>query len=46
MAATQCQQGNVDQDHFMACGPRVQPIAHKDRISLYTSKLAVLRYIY
>jgi hypothetical protein len=39
MSATQCKQGNVDQDHSMVCGPRVQPNEHDNRISLYSSKL-------
>ena len=46
MAATQCKQGNVDQDRSMVCGPRVRPNAHEDRISLYSSKLALHGYIY
>ena len=45
MAATQGKQGNVDHDPSMVSGPRVQPVAHEDRISLFSSKLAVRRYI-
>jgi hypothetical protein len=30
MAVTQCQQGNVGQDHSMVRGLRAQSIAHED----------------
>ena len=46
MSATQSKQGNVDRDHSMECGPRVQPNADDNRISLYSSKLALHGYIY
>jgi hypothetical protein len=46
MATTQCQQGNGDQYHSMVSGPRVQLIAHEDRVSLFSSKLVVRRCIY